>query len=523
MVELSNLLSDLSNVDLQAVPQGTVSAVRHDSRAVQAGDLFVAIKGTRVDGHDFLHQAAERGAIAALVEQVDPEVGLPQVRVPDSRLALAEIAAAWHDHPGRSLTMIAVTGTDGKTTTTNLIYSILRAAEIPVGMISTVEARIGGQVLDTGFHVTTPEAFDVQSYLAQMVRAGLTHCVLEATSHGLAQRRVAGCEFDIAVVTNITHEHLDFHGSWEEYFQAKAYLLELLDRSQRKSGGPDKLAVLNIDDQAYARLQGLTDSRQITYGRSPSANIRLRGLEERADGIRFRLEGARYSSVVNSKLLGGYNAWNIAAAFAAAVEGLGVAPDVAIVGVEGLQSVPGRMERINLGQDFGAIVDFAHTPNALRQSLKAARELTSGRVIAVFGSAGLRDREKRRLMAEVSAELADISVLTAEDPRTEALEDILAEMAAAAQGRGAEEGADLFLEPDRGDALRLAVKLARGGDLVIACGKGHEQSMCFLETEYPWDDRTALRAALAEYLGVPGPEMPILPTSSGAPQGTSRA
>lgn len=518
MKEVSELLKDLTGAQGAVEARGIVLGIEQDSRRVKPGDLFVAVPGTRVDGHDFIGQAAERGALAAVVERQVKGVPIPQILVPEARLALAELAAAWHDYPARSLAMIGVTGTDGKTTTTNLVYSILRAAQVPVGMISTVEARIGDQILDTGLHVTTPEAMDVQSYLAEMVRAGLTHCVLEATSHGLAQRRVAACEFDIAVITNITHEHLDVHGSYDEYFRAKAYLVEQLDQSPAKPGGPGKLAVLNVDDDSYPRLQGMVRARQITYGRSPSATVRLRSLQEKPDGIQFRIESTRYSSVIHSNLIGGYNAWNILAAFAAAVDGLDVAPDLAVRGVEELHSVPGRMERIDMGQPFLAIVDFAHTPNALRQSLKAARELGAGRVIAVFGSAGLRDREKRRLMAEVSAELADITVLTAEDPRTETLGAILDEMEQAASRAGARAGENLHSVPDRGDAIRTAIDLAGEGDIVIACGKGHEQSMCFGETEYPWDDRTAMRAALAEHLGVPGPAMPTLPTSSSSAQ-----
>lgn len=513
--DLSELVGSLHGAESPSGLSGAVQGIQQDSRQIERGDLFVAVPGMHLDGHRFISDAAERGALAAVVERPALELALPQIVVPDARLALAELAAAWHDYPARSLIMIGVTGTDGKTTTTNMVFSILRAAQIPAGMISTVEARIGAQVLNTGFHVTTPEAMDVQAYLADMVRAGLTHCVLEATSHGLAQHRVARCEFDIGVITNITHEHLDFHGSHDEYFNAKARLFHQVDQSRDKSGGPGKLAILNVDDSSYDRLQRLTQSRQITYGRSPAAMVRLTSLEETQDGIQFRIESKRYSSSIASRLLGGYNAWNILAAFAATVNGLNIAPDVAIRGVEDLRAVPGRMERIDLGQPFLAIVDFAHTPNALRKALQAARKLGHGQLIAVFGSAGLRDREKRRMMSEISAELADVTVLTAEDPRTESLQAILDEMVEAAKGAGARPNRNLFAVPDRGDALRFALELAEANDIVIACGKGHEQSMCFGDVEYPWDDRMAMRAALAEVLGKPGPEMPILPTSAG--------
>jgi UDP-N-acetylmuramoyl-L-alanyl-D-glutamate--2,6-diaminopimelate ligase len=353
---------------------------------------------------------------------------------------------------------------------------------------------------------------DLQALLARMLAAGSTHCVLEATSHGLAQQRVAACEFDIGVVTNITHEHLDFHGSYEAYREAKGKLFrELLDTA-RKPNGPEKLAVLNSDDQSFDYLSQVTRVRRSTYGFDAGADFAGSELAAGTGGIEFRLRARGGELGVRSPLLGAYNASNVLAALAATVDGLGVDLQLAVETVGNFAGVPGRMEVIDLGQPFQALVDFAHTPNALRQALLAARTLTPGRVIAVFGSAGLRDRAKRRMMAELSVELADLTVLTAEDPRTESLEGILAEMAAGALAKNGEEGATFWRVPDRGEALRFAIRMARPGDLVLACGKGHEQSMCFGETEHPWDDRVAMRAALAELLGIEGPPMPWLPT-----------
>ena len=380
-------------------------------------------------------------------------------------------------------------------------------------MISTVNAVIGERAQDTGLHVTTPGPLEVQGYLRQMVRAGLTHCVLEATSHGLAQQRVGACEFDLAVMTNITHEHLDYHGTFEAYRAAKGLLFRALDESPPKEHGLAKTAVLNADDPSWAYLAGLTVARKVTYGVGEGADLRAVGVRADQQGLRFVVEGPGYCQPVELQLLGPYNVSNALAAFAAVVEGLGVDPAMAARGLAALTAVPGRMERIEMGQPFLALVDFAHTPNALQRALEAARALAAGRVIAVFGSAGLRDRSKRRLMARVSAELADLTVLTAEDPRTESLDAILQEMATGAREMGAREGVDFWVVPDRGEAIRLAVRMAQPGDAVLACGKGHEQSMCFGETEYPWDDRVAMRAALAERLGVEGPTMPHLPTS----------
>ncbi len=409
--------------------------------------------------------------------------------------------------------MIGVTGTDGKSTTCNLLYSILKEAGIRAGMITTVNAVIGEQVLDTGLHVTTPESMQVQSYLRQMVEAGLTHCILETTSHGLAQHRVSACEFDLGIVTNITHEHLDYHGSYAGYREAKARLFRQLEPARKKAFGPEKSAILNRDDSSYEYLKAATKARLYSYGTGADAVVRVDAIHSAISGLSFNILDGDQSYPVKSQLVGEYNVWNLLAAWTAGVKGLGISPVAASSGLAGLQGVPGRMEVIDLGQSFTAIVDFAHTPNALQRALQTARTLTQGKVIAVFGSAGLRDREKRRMMADVSARLADVTILTAEDPRTEPLEDILAEMAAGAEGAGGREGETFWRVMDRGEALLFALHKAETGDLVISCGKGHEQSMCFGEIEYPWDDRTAMRAALAGLLQIPGPEMPLLPTS----------
>ncbi len=509
---------------LPSLGEQEVKAIHADSRQVQAGGVFVAIPGSTTDGHRYIPEAVQRGALAVVGSQPLGNLPVPYLRVEDPRRALAYLTAALHDFPSRKLTLIGVTGTDGKTTTSLLIFSILKAAGLRPGLISTVSAVIGEEELDTGLHVTTPDAPSVQHLLRRMVEAGLTHVILEATSHGLAQGRVAACEFDCAVVTNITHEHLDYHGTYEAYRAAKGSLFTSLEHTSPKEHRPPRGAALNRDDSSFDYLRSITRVPILAYGLS-AGDVRLqpdantgewyhhhpsRGLEFLVQG-RDR-EGQRFILPVHSPLVGEFNVHNLLAAITV-TRGLLQLPDDAVqAGIAAMHGVPGRMERIDLGQDFLALVDFAHTPNALRRALQAARQMTQGKVIAVFGSAGLRDRQKRRMMAETSAELADFTVLTAEDPRTESLEAILDEMAAGARSRGGQEGKTFWRVPDRGEALRFAVRLARPGDLVIACGKGHEQSMCFGEVEYPWDDRIALRAALAELLGVPGPSMPYLPT-----------
>ncbi|HLO33524.1 MAG TPA: UDP-N-acetylmuramoyl-L-alanyl-D-glutamate--2,6-diaminopimelate ligase [Anaerolineales bacterium] len=511
------------------IPDVPITGISIDSRFVKPGDLFVAMRGGNVDAHDYIPSAIEHGAIAVVGEKhlVGRIANPPYIRLENPRRALTWIAAAFYNWPGRKLTVIGVTGTDGKTTATNLIYKILLAAGIKAGMISTVNAVIGSQILDTGFHVTTPDAHDVQRYLARMVEAGLTHVVLETTSHGWAQYRVDACEFDIGVVTNITHEHMDEHGSYENYRAAKARLFSSLEITSEKPQGNPRLGVINRDDlKSFDFLNDFIKVRKLNYGLSENADVRAVDITYSPSGIHFTAQSRDFSIPVSSKLVGAYNVSNCLAALTATVYGLKIRPEIAAQGIASLAGIPGRMERIDLGQDFTAIVDFAHTPNALKVTLEAARTLTldpsslkreqgkerKGQVIAVFGSAGLRDKAKRRMMAEVSAELADLTVLTAEDPRTESLDGILEEMAAGARSKGGREGKTFWRIPDRGEAIRFAVHLAHAGDIVLACGKGHEQSMCFGAREHLWDDRTAMQAALSELFGLPGPKIPYLPT-----------
>ncbi len=500
---------------VQAVPDANpmLLGVTDDSRQVQPGFVFVAVLGVYVDGHRFIPAALAAGAAAVVGERPVALLNLPPdvayVQVENSRVALGWLHALWHNFPSRALTLVGVTGTDGKTTTVNLLHAMLQAAGVKAGMVSTVNARIGNQSLDTGLHTTTPPASEIQHYLARMVAAGMTHAVLEATSEGLAQQRLAGCDFDVAVVTNITHEHITAHGSWDAYREAKSTLFRGLTTAALKPG-QSKIAVLNRDDSAsFEYLSAIPCEQRVTYGfQLPGADVTAREVESSPQDLRFVLHSPWGKAEVQSSLLGVYNVSNILAA-ASAVLALGASPDAVARGVLRVHSVTGRMQRIDAGQDFLAIVDFAHTPNALRVTLQAAREMIAapGRVIVAFGSAGLRDQDKRRLMGEVAGELADLIVLTAEDPRTESLEGILAEMACGVMKHERREGVDFWRVPDRGAALLHAVQLARAGDVVLACGKGHEQSMCFGETEYPWDDREALRRALR------GEALDTLPTA----------
>ncbi len=525
-----------------ALPALEISQVTADSRQVQPGALFVAVQGGATDGHRFIADALRRGAaavvgtapLAELAAEAATPGAPPYIRVADSRLALALLAAAYFGWPSRQMRIVGVTGTDGKTTTSNLLYHLLDAAGLRPGMVSTVGARIGDEALDTGLHVTTPDAPDVQRYLAQMAAAGCQAAVLEATSHGLHQGRVAAVDFDVAVVTNITHEHLDYHGTWEAYLAAKAMLFQGLRGAAYKplagaaadvrlAAGPTraldgvqpKAAVLNADDASYPYLRSIPADWTISYGLDDrTADVRATEVVYGPAHTAFTAHTPAGQIGVELPLPGPFNVYNALAALSAGLA-LGVPLEQLAAAVATMPGVDGRMERIERGQDFTAIVDFAHTPISLQRALEAVRPMTTGRVIAVFGSAGLRDVQKRGLMAETSLRLADMTILTAEDPRTESLDMILEQMAVGARRAGGVEGRDFLRIADRAAAIAVAVELARPGDVVIACGKGHEQSMCFGEVEHPWRDQTVLAWALDRRLGKTRTAPPFnLPTSA---------
>ena len=511
MPTLGELLEAIQVTAVEGDVDRAVTGVTHDSRAVRPGVVFVALRGRHTDGHQYVPQAVAAGAVAVVVEDLGVPVptDVTRVVVADGREALASLAAAFHGFPARRLTVIGVTGTDGKTTTSTFIHAILEAAGRRAGLVTSVSARIGDTEQDTGFHTTTPEAPAVQAYLAQMVAAGARYAVLESTSHGLAQRRVDACDFDVAVVTNITHEHLDYHGSYDEYRAAKARLFEFLSTSHRKPGVGKKVAVLNADDSSFEYLSPLPADEQVVYGIDAPAEVMARDIELRTGGVRFVAVTPAGEFPVIVHIPGRFNVANALAAIAA-THALGVPAAAMQAGLANVPGVIGRMERIDEGQDFYAIVDFAHTPGALENALTQARAMvaeTNGRVISVFGCAGLRDVAKRPWMGEISGRLADLTVITAEDPRTEDLETIMEEVAAGCRKAGQREGAGYVKVGDRAAAIAYAVKVARPGDLVISCGKGHERSMCYGTVETPWNEQEAMRTALRARLRGPHPDM----------------
>ncbi len=481
----------------------TIKRLIEDSRLVEAGDCFVARhRQGYSDGHQFIPQAIANGA-SLVIAQANielpplPEDGPPIWLVPDSAVVLSWLAGALYDFPGQAMTVIGVTGTDGKTSIANMIYNMLTVAGHKTGLISTINAIIGDTEESTGLHISTPQAPQVQALLRRMVTAGCSHCVLESTSFGLLEHRADAAMFDVAVISNVTHAHLDYHKTWDNYMAAKARLFELA-RS---------FAVANVDDKSFANVQQAAQAPLISYGLVKAASVTAQDVRFSAESTTFTLISANESIPITTELVGKFNVYNLLAAGSVGI-GLGLAAADIKRGLEATKAISGRMERIDQGQTFLTIVDFAHTPNALDRAIEAARGMTEGKIITVFGSAGRRDVEKRSLMAAISAEKADLTILTAEDPRQESLADILQTMAEGCLAQGGIEEQTFWRMADRGRAIRLALSLATENDLVLICGKGHEQSMCFGSTEYPWDDRTATRKIIDAYLvGKPTPDL----------------
>lgn len=499
-MKLGNLLSESG---ISCIPYNfsdvDVFGIAFDSRKVSMGDVFVAIKGERYDGHNFIESAIKNGAVAVVLQDRKFLIGreVPYLFVEDSRVARALLASAFYGHPSRKLRIIGVTGTDGKTTTCHAIYHILKSAGYRVGLISSINAKINGREYETGFHTTTPDSVSLQKYLADMVKAKADYAIIETSSHGLAQHRVSGCEFDVAVLTNITSEHLDYHKSREEYINAKEMLFQGLSRSFRKKDVP-KISVLNADDPSFHRFKKWDADEKLSYGLTPSATFSAFNIRLDNQSISFIIKYPEGEIPIRTSLLGRYNVYNLLAASAVAYS-QGILGEKIGEGIGSLKQVKGRMEIIphNVG-DFTVIVDFAHTAAALEKALETARLLSKNRVIAVFGSAGLRDHEKRRKMGRVAANLADKIFITSEDPRTEPVDAIIDEIAKGCKDAGKEEGKDLWRIPDRETAITKAIEIAEAGDVVITCGKAHEKTMCIGTIEYPWDEYKVVKKSLSK-------------------------
>ena len=478
-------------------PLPAVAAIRLDSREVRPGDLFVCLVGQRHDGHDFADAAVEAGAAALVAERGRSEalraLGVPIVALDDTRRSLSAIAAAHEGHPSDRLTVVGVTGTDGKTTTTTLIHAALEAAGEEAGLLDTVETRIGSRASANATRMSTQEAPAVQRLLAEMAEAGCDYAVVEATSHGLALQRLADVDFDIGVLTNLGTDHLDFHGTREAYRAAKMRLFEGLRESAGGAIAPR--AILNADDPAWRDFAAATAAPVLTYGiDAVDAHVRARAIENVGDGSTFELVTPEAALQAQVRIPGRYNVANALGAFATVVA-LGLDPYLASVGIAQCPGVAGRFERV-MTAPIGVVVDYAHTGETLEGVLDLLRGLTDGRLIAVFGSAGERPRERRSGMGEVAARRADYAVLTEEDPRSEPPDQIIDDIAQAMIAAGAEEGRRFERVPDRREAIARGIALAEPGDVVLIAGKGHEPTIERADGPHPWDDREAAREAL---------------------------
>jgi UDP-N-acetylmuramoyl-L-alanyl-D-glutamate--2,6-diaminopimelate ligase len=475
-VDLERVTAALAPARVVNPAPADVRELAYDSRAIIPGTLFFCVQGDRHDGHAFAPEAIERGAVALVVER-PLEVTVPQLVVDDTRAAMAAVAVQFYGHPSRELVVAGVTGTNGKTTTCFLLFAIFAAAGRRPGLLGTIESRVGGERRPA--LRTTPEAIDVQRALREMLDVGDRSCAMEATSHGAHLGRLEGVRFSALAFTNLSRDHLDFHGTLEEYFAAKRSLFVTDDPPP---------AALNADDdhgrRLDAELRELGHERVVTFGFGPEADIRAEGLDLRDDGATFTAAGIP----VRSNLLGRFNVENALAAVA--VARLLDLPDEAIAqGIEAVRGVPGRFEAVNEGQAFSLVVDYAHTPDSLENALRTARELATGNVICVFGCGGDRDHGKRPLMGESAERGADIVIVTSDNPRSEAPAAIAAEITAGLS-------TDVVVELDRAKAIGLAVEQAQAGDVVLIAGKGHEQGQEAAGETTPFDDRDIAREAL---------------------------
>lgn len=493
MKEMAELVKNLpAQVVKGDISELRVDGIAYDSRKVQPGFVFVCIEGFKTDGHNYVDSAVNNGAtVIVAAKDVDVPEGVPLLLVANTREALALLGAAFYGYPSRSLTMIGITGTNGKTTTTYLIEEILKENGKKVGLIGTIKNKIGD--IELPVTNTTPESLDLQQLLAEMRDAGVSHVVMEVSSHALELDRVAGVEYDLAIFTNITQDHLDFHENMEKYLAAKTKLFSSLGKSTGKD--QPKYGIINVDDPESDKIIAQTTASVITYGITKKADVQAKNIDLRAEGVAFEVETPRGGMGLSLNITGLFNVSNTLAAVAAAVA-LGFPLDSVKIAMERVPGVAGRLEKVDAGQDFTVLVDYAHTPDSLENILKAAREFTRGRIITVFGCGGDRDRTKRPVMGAVSARLSDYTVLTSDNPRSEEPQAILAEIET---GVSPLIGKDKYtVIPDRREAIGFALKIAEPQDTVLIAGKGHETYQVVGDRVLPFDDREAARELLRQ-------------------------
>ena len=479
MKVLADLLKEVTHKK-HCILQGLmISGIQYDSRKVELGNLFIAVKGFQSDGHQYIRQALDNGAIAVMIsDEAYCSNEYPWILVDDCRLAMAEISSAYYEHPSKKLKLIGVTGTNGKTTTTNLICHIIEAQGQKTGLVGTIHNRIGDRILEGSR--TTPEALELQQLFAQMVEEGIGYAVMEVSSHALELQRVACCDFDVAVFTNLTQDHLDYHETMENYCKAKTMLFRTLGAKGEKAGLA-KTAIINIDDPWSNHFMVASNAPVITYGIEKDGSWKAEQVQVTANGVQYVVD----DMPVQLHLNGNFNVYNSLAALAVG-EALGFPVADVIKALEQVPGIAGRFQKVESDKDYTVIVDYAHTPDGLENVISTAKAFAEGRVITVFGCGGDRDRTKRPLMGKVAAKLSNYCVVTSDNPRTEDPEQILADILPGVQEYMTE--AAYTVEADRRKAISFAIAMAQPGDVVLLAGKGHENYQEINGVKHHFDD-----------------------------------
>ncbi|RJX29028.1 MAG: UDP-N-acetylmuramoyl-L-alanyl-D-glutamate--2,6-diaminopimelate ligase [Dethiobacter sp.] len=493
--ELSELLKFIHVIKVEGQIHIPVRGLAYHSGRVQPGYIFFCLKGSKVDGHEFIPQAVDAGAVAVVLEKEREVRGAAKILVSSVRAAMAAISQIFFDSPSQRLRLIGVTGTNGKTTTTYLIEAVMAAQNYKTGLLGTVKYKVGSENLPV--MATTPEAPDLQKMLRIMVDSGVSFAVMEVSSHALELNRVSGCDFDTVVLTNVTEDHLDFHQTYERYLAAKGKLFSQPGGSFLKGTTP-RFTVLNRDDTNYEYFLRQSTVQSVSYGIKNHAEVQAQNIEVTGDGVKYRVVSPWGEEYFSLRLTGYFNIYNtLAATSVALLEGV---PLQAIKEVlESVTGVPGRFERVDMGQDFLVIVDYAHTPDGLDNILQTARGFARGKIITIFGCGGERDRAKRPVMGRIAGKYSDYCILTSDNPRGEDPWQIINEVEAGLQEVKA-LGSGYTVQPDRYEAIKLGIELARARDIVIIAGKGHENYQIFSDYTIPFSDREVAAGIIEQRL-----------------------
>jgi len=489
-MKLIELIRDIKVLRLDGEADIEISGIAYDSRRVKKGDVFVAVPGLIYDGSHFIPMALSNGAAAVVAEKdIDLKGKAAKITVPSARSTLADLSCAYFGHPSRKLNITGITGTNGKTTTAYLLDSVFKKAGFKTGLIGTVETKIADRIISSD--LTTPESLELQGYFAEMIKEGVTHVTMEVSSHSIAMKRIKGIEFDRAVYTNLSHDHLDFHKTLEAYFDTKMNLFRMLGSGTKKK----VCAVVNADDAYSDAVIEETNARTLTYSVKSDADVAAAIVRSDLEGLELEIKIKGEMFRLRSSLCGDFNAYNILAAFACA-ESLGIDRKVIASGIEALSGVPGRFEKIIEGQEFTVVVDFAHSPDSLEKLLQYVSRFKKGKVISVFGCTGDRDKLKRPVMGEISFKNSDLTILTSDDPHNEDAVQIMKEVEAGLKKAGATAEKQYIMISDRKAAIERSIEIAGQNDIVIIAGRGHEKIQEIKGKKIEIDDRTVAREAI---------------------------